>query len=297
MTIALGVDTLTYHCRLEAGEVTVEDVLAESAALGFAYVQLNMVHLRDRTPAQLDGLRKAAGGLGLELHLAGEQVGLVHQGDTVATAVTRIKAWTDCAVALGSPIVRVSSGFYRHNLPDAAAIAAEHAYVIDAFGAGADAIAGSGVKLIVENHSDFTTDEYVTVIEAVGADRIGVFLDVINPISTLDDPIPVIRTLLPWAPAGHVKDYRFESMYVEGGYHRRGFMVHWCYPGEGQAPLALLLGELAAGLGDRPYYLSIEGLDSRSRVADQPARLAASLRVLRELLAGHVAPGPAGAAR
>jgi sugar phosphate isomerase/epimerase len=278
MTIALGVDTLTYHCRLEAGEVTVEDVLAESAALGFAFVQLNMVHLRDRTPAQLDGLRKAADGLGLELHLAGEQVGLVHKGDTVATAVERIKA-------------------YRHNLPDPSVIPAEHAYVIDAFGAGADAIAGSGVKLIVENHSDFTTEEYVKVIEAVGPDRIGVFLDVINPISTLDDPIPVIRTLLPWAPAGHVKDYRFESMYVEGGYHRRGFMVHWCYPGEGLAPLGTLLGELAAGLGDRPYYLSIEGLDSRSHVADQQPRLAASLKVLRELLDGHLTPESAGAAR
>lgn len=36
MTIALGVDTLTCHCRLDAGELTVEDVLAASAALGFA---------------------------------------------------------------------------------------------------------------------------------------------------------------------------------------------------------------------------------------------------------------------
>jgi sugar phosphate isomerase/epimerase len=290
MTIALGVDTLTYHCRLEAGEVTVEEVLAESAALGFAFVQLNMVHLRDRTPAQLEGLAKTAGDLGLELHLAGEQVGLVHKGDTVASAVERIKAWTEVAAAVGSPIVRVSSGFYRHNLPDPSVIPAEHAYVIEAFGAGADAIAGSGVKLIVENHSDFTTEEYVKVIEAVGPDRVGVFLDIINPISTLDDPIPVIRTLLPWAPAGHVKDYRFQSLYVEGGYHRRGFEVQWCYPGEGVAPLGTLLGEVAAGLGDRPYYLSIEGLDSRRGVADQPERLRASLVVLRELLAGHVAP-------
>jgi sugar phosphate isomerase/epimerase len=288
MTIALGVDTLTYHCRLDAGEVTVEDVLAESAALGFAYVQLNIVHLRDRTPQQLAGLRRTADDLGLGLHLAGEQVGFAYKGESVATAVERIKAWTDSAVALGSPIVRVSSGFYRHNLPDAAAIATEHKYVIDALGAGADGIAGSGVKLILENHSDFTANEYAQVIEAVGADRVGVFLDIINPISTLDDPVPVIRRLLPWAPSGHVKDYRFESMYVEGGYHRRGFQVHWCYPGEGVAPLAMLLSELAAGLGDRPYFMSIEGLDSRRGVADQPGRLRAALAVLRELL-------PAGA--
>lgn len=191
MAIALGVDTLTCHCRLDAGEVTVEDVLAESAALGFAHVQLNIVHLRDRTPQQLAGLRRTADD-------------------------------------------------------------------------------GSGVKLILENHSDFTADEYAQVIEAVGADRVSVFLDIINPISSLEDPVPVIRRLLPWAPSGHVKDYRFESMYVEGGYHRRGFQVHWCYPGEG------------------------EGLDSRRRVADQSGRLRAALAVLRELLPASATVGAGG---
>jgi sugar phosphate isomerase/epimerase len=284
MTIVLGVDTLTYHCRLEAGEISVEQVLEESAELGFGYVQLNVVHLRDRSMAQLGGLRATADGLGLALHLAGEQVGYAHQGEPVSNGVERIEAWTASAAVLGSPIVRVSSGFYRHDLPDPAAIAAEHRYVIDTLAAGADRIAGSDVKLVLENHSDFTLDEYAQVIETVGADRVGVFLDIINPISTLNDPVPVIRRLLPWAPAGHVKDYRFESMYVEGNYHRRGFQVQWCYPGEGVAPLGELLSELARGQISDPYYLSIEGLDSRRGVADQRERLSASLTVLRRLL-------------
>lgn len=284
MTVVLGVDTLTYHCRLDSGEVSVEDVLTECAGLGFGYVQLNVVHLRDRTLADLARLRGTAADLGLSLHLAGEQLGYAFKGEPVAAAVDRVRAWTDRALALGSPLLRVSSGFYRHNLPDPAAIAAERSYVVDALGAGAEAITGSGVTLLLENHSDFTLDEYAGIIEAVGPGQVGVFLDIINPVSTLSDPVPVIRRLLPWAPAGHVKDYRFESMYVEGGYHRRGFQVHWCYPGEGVAPLAQLLAEVAGGHTGDVYHLSIEGLDSRRRVPDQRERLRASLAVLRGLL-------------
>ena len=70
------------------------------------------------------------------------------------------------------------------------------------------------MQIILENHSDFTPEEYVEIIETVGTDNVGVFLDLINPVSTLSDPATVVPTLAPYAKAGHVKDYRFESHYV-----------------------------------------------------------------------------------
>jgi sugar phosphate isomerase/epimerase len=90
--------------------------------------------------------------------------------------------------------------------------------------------------------------------------------------------------LVPYAVCGHVKDYRFESIYVPDRYHRRGFEVLWCYPGEGAADLPRLLGELTSRPDDRTYFLAIEGLDSRAGVADQAKRLGASLGYLRGLL-------------
>lgn len=96
------------------------------------------------------------------------------------------------------------------------------------------------------------------------------------------DPVPVVRQLAPWAPAGHVKDYRLISHYVEDRFHRRGFDVAYCYPGEGVADLTTLMGVLAER-PDRgsPYLLSIEGLDNHPGVADQNERLAGSLDLLR----------------
>ncbi|HEY3519371.1 MAG TPA: hypothetical protein VGL98_20130, partial [Gammaproteobacteria bacterium] len=56
------------------------------------------------------------------------------------------------------------------------------------------------------------------------------------------------------------------------------------YPGEGVAPLSALVAKLAQVVGDRPYDLSIEGLDSRADVDDQVRRLGPAMAHLRGLL-------------
>jgi sugar phosphate isomerase/epimerase len=290
VSIVLGVDTLTYHCRLATGHITLEDVLREVADLGASFVQLNAVHVRDRQLSELEALRDLTVGLGLEITLSGDVVGRAGAGDTVEEGVERIRAWAQLAETLGSPFVRVSSGFYRNELlahPER--IAVEQQYVTDTLRRAATDVSGD-VQILLENHSDFTSEEYTQIIEGVGSDRVAVFLDLINPISALQDPLPVIRRLAPLAPAGHAKDFRIESRYVEDRFHRRGFDVQWCYPGEGVADLRSLMGVLVATERDRPYRLSVEGLDNYPDVADQRARLSASLEFLASFL-------PAGAVR
>jgi sugar phosphate isomerase/epimerase len=189
-------------------------------------------------------------------------------------------------VALHSPLLRVVSGFYRADLaerPDL--IELERRYVIDALEAAAPLALSQGVTLLLENHSDFTAEEYRGIIEEVGTDRVGVFLDLINPISAFENPEPVVSLLAPYARAGHVKDYRLRSEPTDDGYHRRGFDVRWCYPGEGAADLASLVRALRAGIPDRDFHLTIEGLDNYADRADQKERIAASLVLLRGLIA------------
>jgi sugar phosphate isomerase/epimerase len=282
MGILLGVDTLCYHCRLVTGNVTHAEVFSEISELGAQFVQLNSYHLRDLAPADIDKLRGQAESLGLGITLAGTMVGRAAEGD-IAPGVARVREWLDLARALGSPYMRVSSGFYRSELMgNPEAIRAEQRYVSDVLSAAT--AEGTDVRILIENHSDFTPDEYVELIEAVGPDRVGVFLDVINPISVLHDPLPVVRRLAPWAMGGHVKDFRMVSRYVEDKFHRRGFDVQWCYPGEGVADLPALIEGLKAGVSSSPYYLSVEGLDNYADRADQRDRLASSFELLSGLL-------------
>jgi sugar phosphate isomerase/epimerase len=265
--------------------VTVEDVLDDAAMLGAACVQLNLHHVRSREPRALAALRERADARDLVLLASGDVLGRARDGDAPDVGVGRVQAWLERAVELGSPILRVVSGFYRAELlgrPDV--VEAERRYVVEVLDRTASEASEAGVTLLLENHSDFTAAEYRSIIEAVGEDRVGVFLDLVNPVAALDDPLPVIGALAPLARAGHVKDYVFESIQTDDAYHRRGFSVLYRYPGEGVAPLAELVQALRKGVGDRDVWLTVEGLDNRADVDDQRDRLGPSLALLRELV-------------
>ena len=272
--------------RLASGAITVERVLEDAASLGAPVVTLNLHHVRERSVAQLAQLHARARGLGLRLLAQGDFIGSPRRGDDVSAGVARVHAWVDRAAAVESPSLRLVSGFYRAELagkPDL--IEAERRYVSVVLARASENARAAGIRLLLENHSDFTVDEYERIVSDVGRDRMGVFLDLINPLVTFDDPIRAIERLAPLASSGHIRDFELKSIQQPDHYHRRGFEVLYRYPGEGVAPLAALVTKLGHAVGDRPYDLSIEGLDSRADVDDQVQRLGPALAHLRELLA------------
>jgi sugar phosphate isomerase/epimerase len=286
MAIRLGVDTLCWHLRLETGGVSASEVFEEAADVGAEIVQVNLHHVRELELDELEALAERGRALGLELLASGDFLGHGREGDEPSVGIGRIEAWLERARALGSPLLRVVSGFYRADLagrPDL--IEAERSYVCAVLRGAAPAAEGAGVVLLLENHSDFTVSEYEGIVGEVGRERVGVFLDLINPVAGLENPVPVVERLAPLAYAGHVKDYVFRSLPTDDGYHRRGFEVLYRYPGEGVADLPGLVEALRRGVGERNFFLTVEGLDNRADVADQRERLAPSLARLRELAA------------
>jgi sugar phosphate isomerase/epimerase len=282
MTLSIGVDTLCWHMRLAAGAVTIERVLEDAASLGVSVVALNLHHVRDRSLSQLRELHGRARGLGLRLMAQGDFIGSPRRGDAVSSGVARIHDWLERAAVLETPSLRLVSGFYRAELaakPDL--IEAERRYVSDVLARAATNARAAGIRLLLENHSDFTVDEYARIVEDVGRDRMGVFLDLINPIVTFDDPMRAIERLAPLASSGHVRDFKLRSIQQPDGYHRRGFEVLYCYPGEGVAPVTALVAKLERVVGGRPYDLIVEGLDSRTDVDDQVERLRPAIAYLR----------------
>jgi sugar phosphate isomerase/epimerase len=283
--IALGVDTLCWHLLLERQETAVERVLEQAAELDCACVQLNLHHVRERPVSELTRLRERAQELGLQLLASGDFLGQARKGDGVEVGVGRVKGWLERAGAIGSPLLRIASGFYRAELfGDPDAIELERRYVVGVLVESLSRAEAAGIRLLLENHSDFTVGEYRSIVEELGRDRVGIFLDLINPIAALDDPLPAVEELAPLAAAGHVKDYLFRSIQTDDAYHRRGFEVLYRYPGEGVAPLAALVHALRRGVGDRDFWLSVEGLDNRAGVHDQVDRLRPSLALLRSFL-------------
>jgi sugar phosphate isomerase/epimerase len=285
VTISLGVDTLCWHMRLEAGAITVERVLDHAASLGAGVVAVNLHHVRDRSSAQLVELASRATSSEIRLLASGDFVGSPRHGDEPSVGVERIERWLEGAVALGSPTLRLASGFYRADLAgQPELIEREREYVTEVLRLASSDASAAGVRLILENHSDFTIDEYERIVHEVGEDKVGVFLDLINPIMTFDDPFRAIATLAPLARSGHIRDYELLSVQQPDGYHRRGFDVRYRYPGEGAAPIRALIAALEATVGDRPYDLLVEGLDSQADVDDQIQRLTPAMLYVRSLL-------------
>jgi len=278
MSLVLGADTLCWHQRLEHRDLSIDDCLAEAAEAGARYVQLSLHHVRELSTSELPSLASRAGDLGLDLLASGDPLGGAHRGEAAAVATRRVEGWIERAAALGSSILRVASGFYRADLAALpGAIESERQWTIEALGDALPSARAAGIVLAIENHSDFNVAEYRSILEATGEVR--VFLDLINPVSSLEDPEPIVRALAPLAVAGHVKDYALESIWTEGQYHRRGFNVLWRYPGEGVADLRALL----AALGGSDLRLSVEGLDNRADERDQVERLRRSFALLRTL--------------
>ncbi len=65
-----------------------------------------------------------------------------------------------------------------------------------------------GVKLAVENHIDYTADECLWLIEAVGSPYFGLNFDTGNFVRLLDDPIEGMKKLAKYTLATHIKDLK-----------------------------------------------------------------------------------------
>jgi sugar phosphate isomerase/epimerase len=75
-----------------------------------------------------------------------------------------------------------------------------------------------GVRLAVENHKDWRSDELIGILKQVGNDHVGVCLDTGNSIALLEHPMEVIEALAPWAFTTHFKDMGLEE-------YRDGFLL------------------------------------------------------------------------
>ena len=68
-----------------------------------------------------------------------------------------------------------------------------------------------GVKLAVENHIDYNSDEFVWLLDAVGSEYLGLNFDTGNFLRLLDDPIEGMRKLARHTLATHIKDLKLRE--------------------------------------------------------------------------------------
>ncbi len=64
----------------------------------------------------------------------------------------------------------------------------------------------NGIKLAIENHIDYNSDEILWLVNEVGSEHFGVNFDSGNFLRLLDDPVKAMEKLAPHVMATHIKD-------------------------------------------------------------------------------------------
>ncbi len=67
-----------------------------------------------------------------------------------------------------------------------------------------------GIKMAVENHIDFNSDEILTIIKNVNSPYLGVNFDSGNFVRVLDDPLQAMEKLVKHVYATHIKDLKIQ---------------------------------------------------------------------------------------
>lgn len=107
-----------------------------------------------------------------------------------------------------------------------------------------------GIRLAIENHKDFRTDELTSLLKEVANDHVGVCLDTGNSIALLEDPMAVVEALAPWAFTTHFKDMGMEE-------YRDGFLLAEVPFGEGILDLPGIVRVLRAARPDIRFNIEM----------------------------------------
>ena len=207
----IGIDSYSYH-RL-FGEVygaqevpkqlkTVEDFLGMAKNLGVEGVSLETCFLPSLEEQYLKDLGDSIADYGFESVFAwGHPAGLERGLNT--KAFEEMKSMIPKTKLIGADIMRIvgsSFTWYREDHK-------EHLERLIPMYVEATKIAeDNGVKLAVENHSDYTIDEMLTILEAVDSPSFGINFDTGNCVRLLDDPVAGMEKLAPYVLSTHIKD-------------------------------------------------------------------------------------------
>lgn len=277
--LELGLDTLCYHRLLLSGDMSVEDVVDASAALGVGWLRIQRAHLGgDESLARLETLGRRARSHRLRLIWSGDSLGQASWPN--GESLERIHTGIEQAVATGSPLLRMFPSWFRSDALGAGTLAQELTYLRDVLCAAVPVLEQSRITLAVENHSNVTASEMTQLIMAANSPFVRVHLDLVNPIAVFEDPIAATRRMAPYAAACDVKDLVMDSDWATDRYHRTGFRVRYTWPGDGIFPLTEALTALREASGNADLPIIVEGLDETEQPTEKAQR---SLAVLRHL--------------
>ncbi|MEJ2447551.1 MAG: sugar phosphate isomerase/epimerase [Anaerolineales bacterium] len=216
MTLKVGIDNYSYHRFF--GEVypdqvapekdlTTEDFLARAKELGVDGVSLESCFIKSFEDDYLKDLKKTLDDYGFDRVWAwGHPDGL--EGGKNEPMLDDMIEHIAHAKTIGAPVMRTvgSSLAFRFEPHEP-----QLRKLTEMFKEAVKVAEDLDVKLAVENHFDFDSDEYLRLIEDVGSDYFGLTFDTGNFMRLLDEPVKAMEKLGKYVYATHIKDIKINK--------------------------------------------------------------------------------------
>lgn len=235
MTLKVGIDNYSYHRFF--GEVypqqappnkqlTTEDFLERAKDLGVDGISLESCFIKSFDSEYLAELKSTLDGYGFDRVWAwGHPDGL--EGGKNEAMLTDMIEHISYAKAIGAEVMRVvgSSLAFRFEPHEP-----QLEKLTKMFKEAVKVAEELNIKMAVENHFDFDSDEFLALIEEVGSPFFGLTFDTGNFTRMLDEPVKAMEKLGKYVYATHIKDlkitpntpadewYFFSSVPVGDGY-------------------------------------------------------------------------------
>ena len=154
--------------------------------------------------------------------------------------------------------------------------------VVPMLAEAARAAQDQGVVLALENHIDFTSQELLRIIEAVGSESLRVNFDTGNALRLFEDPVEAATRLAPYTISTHTKDIATRR---KGGSPSENF-TWWpaCPAGEGVIDMPGVVKALQEGGFDGSLSLEVDLIGEQWASLPEEEIVTRSLEYLRSLL-------------
>lgn len=197
------------------------DLVAHAGELGMTVVQF-----ADNLP-----LHVLKAGERREIAVAARSRGIDVEVGTVGLEPAILAEYLAIAVEMGSSIVRVVI-----DTPDQKPSSDE---IVTTLRQVLPEYTRAGVRLLIENHDRFTAKTLVSILRAVDSPALGICLDTVNSLGSLEVVETVLDTLRPWVMNVHVKDFE-----IHRSNYTMGFAVEGAPAGGGRLDIPWLLGQV-----------------------------------------------------
>jgi len=229
-----GFSSYSFHQRVGAGTMTIEDVIdwvADSTAEHLEFAALGEgadapVPNIDWDPARVAALRQYAADKGVVLSQLAFTANLAREDAAEQAAeVERVKKYVDLAAALGIERIRHDVAMIRTEGDDSLEFERALALIAPAAKEIAQYAAPKGIRTGLENHGYFVqaSERVRRVIHAVDEPNFGTTLDIGNFLCVDEDPTVAVPANLPYANIVHFKDFYVRTQDPgEGWFRSRG---------------------------------------------------------------------------